>query len=209
MKTAPSRPRAQAPSSLGALTLLTLVLLPLSAMAHTQEGLQGGLVSGFLHPILGPDHLVAMVAVGLWGAQLGAPAIWMLPITFPAVMALGGLFGILGLPLPGVEVGVASSAIVLGALVALRVRPPLALAATLVGAFAIFHGYAHGAELPEAANPLAYGVGFVGSTGLLHLVGILLGLLVRWPAGERVVQACGALVALVGGYFLFASVGLW
>jgi urease accessory protein len=191
-----------------ALAALLTLLLPAAAWAHAQEGIAGGLASGFLHPILGPDHLVAMVAVGLWGAQLGAPAIWLLPITFPTVMALGGLLGIAGVPLPFIEVGVAGSAVVLGALVALAVRAPLPVAALVVASFAIFHGHAHGTELPGAANPLAYGVGFVTATGLLHLAGILLGTLMRWPAGVTVVRASGGLVACVGTYFLAAATGL-
>lgn len=188
--------------------LAPLTLLPGAAAAHTQVGLQGGLASGFMHPILGPDHLVAMVAVGLWGAQLRAPAIWLLPITFPALMAVGGLVGILGLPLPLVEAGVSLSAVVLGVLVALAVRLPLAAAVAIVAVFAIFHGYAHGAELPDAVNPLAYGVGFVVSTGLLHLAGILIGLTVHWPVGARVVQACGVAVAITGAWYLLGSSGV-
>lgn len=178
-----------------------------NAYAHAEVGVAGGLVSGFLHPIFGPDHLVAMVAVGLWGAQLGSPAIWLLPITFPIVMAMGALLGLAGFPLPGVEVGVAASALVLGAMVALALRPPFWIAAILVGIFAVFHGYAHGAELPEAANPLAYGVGFVVATGLLHLCGILLGLLVAWKSGAWVVRASGAGIASLGVYFLSVNLG--
>lgn len=178
------------------------------AIAHEQIGVAGGFVSGFTHPILGPDHLIAMVAVGLWGAQLGNPALWVLPITFPLVMALGGLLGVVGIPVPGVEIGVAASAIVLGAMVATYSRLPFGLAAILVAVFAVFHGHAHGTELPEAANPLAYGVGFVVATGLLHLSGIVIGLLVRWPIGERVVRVCGVLIAGLGGYFLFPHLGV-
>ena len=133
--------------------------------AHEQVGVAGGLFSGFLHPLTGLDHLVAMVAVGIWGAQLGAPAIWILPITFPLVMALGGVLGVLHVPLPMPEVAIALSALVLGAAVAARLRVPFAVAAVIVAVFAIFHGHAHGVELPTAANPLAYGVGFVVATG--------------------------------------------
>jgi urease accessory protein len=179
-----------------------------AVQAHSQEGLAGGFVSGVLHPVLGFDHLVAMVAVGLWGAQLGRPAVWALPITFPSVMALGGLLGVLRVPLPMVEVGVAGSAVALGVLVATCTRPGLGIAGALVAIFAIFHGHAHGAELPAAANPLAYGVGFVLATGLLHLAGILIGTLVHRPAGALFVRACGGGVALVGGWFLLAHTGL-
>jgi urease accessory protein len=180
-------------------------LAPGVALAHTGIGVIGGFQSGFTHPIFGFDHVVAMVAVGLWGAFLGQPAIWLLPVVFPVVMAFGGLAGVLGVPLPGVEMGIALSAVALGAMVALALRPPLWVAAVLVGAFAIFHGHAHGTELPEAANPLAYGVGFVIATGLLHLSGIALGLLSRWPAGLQAVRVGGGLIACVGLYFLAGS----
>lgn len=188
------------------LTLFVL-LYAAGASAHSETGVAGGLVSGLLHPILGFDHLVAMVAVGLWGAQLGKPAVWVLPITFPVVMAVGALAGVAGLPLPLVEVGIAGSALVLGAMVAFCLRPPFWAAAVLVGLFALFHGHAHGTELPSAVNPLAYGVGFVTSTGLLHLAGIAIGVLVRWPAGAKVVRACGVAVAVVGVVSLTLQLG--
>jgi len=177
------------------------------AFAHEQVGVSGGLISGLLHPLSGTDHLIAMVAVGIWGAQLGAPAIWVLPITFPLVMAFGGVLGVLRIPLPMPEVAVALSALVLGAAVASHLRVPFAVAAVVVGAFAIFHGHAHGAELPSAANPLAYGVGFVVATGLLHLCGIAIGTLSRWPAGERLIRGLGAVIAALGCYFLALSLG--
>src|SRR5512136_2618933 len=144
------------------------------AFAHTGS-MSGGFMGGFAHPLFGPDHVVAMVAVGLWGAFLGPPAIWLLPIVFPLVMAFGGVIGILGVPLPGVETAIALSAVVLGTMVALAARPPLWVAALIVGAFAIFHGHAHGAELPPGADVVAYSVGFVVATGLLHLTGIAIG----------------------------------
>jgi urease accessory protein len=181
------------------------VLAPEFALAHTGEGVGGGFVSGFTHPIFGFDHVVAMVAVGLWGAFLGQPAIWLLPVVFPVVMAFGGLAGVLGVPIPGVETGIALSALALGAMVALALRPQLWIAAILVGAFAIFHGHAHGTELPEAVSPLAYGVGFVIATGLLHVSGIALGLLARWPAGLRAVRVGGGLIACVGLFFLVGA----
>jgi urease accessory protein len=189
------------------LALALLIASTRAVLAHTGYDAALGLQSGFLHPLTGIDHLVAMVAVGLWGAQLGNPAIFLLPITFPLIMALGGVLGIAGLPLPATEVAIAVSGIALGLMVALRVRPPLALAMVLVGAFAIFHGYAHGRELPHAADPLAYGVGFVVATGLLHLCGILIGFMVRWPIGEQAVRACGLVIGGVGTYFLLAALG--
>lgn len=176
-----------------------------AALAHEASGAAGGFSSGFFHPLAGPDHLVAMVAVGLWGAFLGRPALWLLPVVFPLVMAAGGAAGVLGLPLPGVEVGIALSAIALGAAVAWGWRAPLALAAVIVAAFAVFHGHAHGTELPLAADPIAYSLGFVVSTGLLHLCGIAFGELTRWPWGSKAVRGLGALIALVGAVFLLRA----
>jgi len=176
------------------------------AMAHSGSGAAGGFAAGFVHPILGWDHVIAMVAVGLWGAFLGRPAIWVLPVVFPLVMAFGGVLGVVGVALPGVEIGIAISAIVLGAMVALAARLPLWVAAVIVGAFAIFHGHAHGAELPVAANPLAYSLGFVLATGLLHLAGIAFGLVVRWPAGKLVLRVGGAAIAAAGVAFLAGAV---
>lgn len=191
------------------IVLLALYLPASLALAHAEEGVAGGLVSGLLHPVYGLDHLIAMVAVGLWGAQLGAPAVWVLPITFPIVMALGGLLGVLGVPVPAIEFGISASALALGLAVALRLRPPLWLCAALVGAFAIFHGHAHGTELPASANPLAYGVGFVVSTGLLHLSGIAIGVLVHWPNGRKLVRALGAGIAAMGAYFFASAMGIF
>jgi urease accessory protein len=182
--------------------ILFLLLYAGVASAHQGSGVTGGFLSGFMHPVLGWDHVVAMVAVGLWGAFLGYPAIWVLPVTFPLVMAFGGVLGVLGIPMPAVETGIAVSAVVLGAMVAFAARPPLWTAALIVGVFAIFHGHAHGTELPAAANPLAYSLGFVIATGLLHISGITFGLLVRWPAGKVAVRAAGGLVALAGVGFL-------
>lgn len=170
--------------------------------AHEATGVAGGFISGFMHPVLGPDHVVAMVAVGLWGAILGSPAIWVLPVVFPLVMAFGGVLGVVGVPIPAVETGIAGSAIVLGAMVALMVRPPIWLAAVIVAVFAIFHGHAHGTELPNAVNPLSYSVGFVLSTGLMHLLGITLGLLLRWPVGKYIVRVLGVVISLLGVAFL-------
>lgn len=186
--------------------LVCLSLPAAAAFAHAQTGVAGGLLSGLLHPVVGIDHLVAMVAVGLWGAILGSPAVWVLPVTFPLVMAIGALFGLADVGLPGVEVAIALSALALGAAVLTKSRPPLWAAACLVGLFAIFHGHAHGTEVPEATNPLAYGVGFVLATGLLHLSGILIGLLVRWPSGLVAVRGCGAIIAAVGAWFLAGAV---
>jgi urease accessory protein len=186
---------------------LAALALTQPAFAHEQVGVAGGLASGLLHPLTGMDHLIAMVAVGIWGAQLGAPAIWVLPITFPVVMAFGGVLGVLRIALPVPEAVIALSALVLGAAVAMRLRLPFAAAAVVVAVFAVFHGHAHGAELPSSANPLAYGVGFVVATGLLHLCGIMIGTLTRWPVGERLIQGLGVVIAALGCYFLAQSFG--
>lgn len=183
-------------------TLIALLGISPWVGAHESGGVAGGFYSGLLHPVLGWDHVVAMVAVGLWGAFLGSPAIWVLPVVFPLVMAFGGALGVVGVPLPAVETGIAASAVVLGLMVAAAARPPLWVAALIVAVFAVFHGHAHGTELPDAASPLAYSLGFVVATGLLHLCGIAFGLLVRWPAGRIAVRTGGGLIALAGVGFL-------
>lgn len=189
--------------------LAVLVLcISLPACAHTDAPSMGGsFLAGFGHPFFGWDHVTAMVAVGLWGAFLGRPAIWVLPIVFPLVMAFGGFLGLVAVPLPGIEVGIALSAIVLGVMVAAAARPPLWVAAAIVGGFAIFHGHAHGTELPRAADPLLYSLGFVMATGLMHAAGIAFGALAHWPAGRWAVRAGGGLISLAGlGFFVAA---LW
>ena len=183
--------------------LVLLFLLPaLPALAHSDHGQAGGFLAGLLHPVGGLDHVLAMVAVGLWGAQLGSPALWVLPVAFPMVMALGGFLALIGIPLPGVELGIALSAVVLGAAVLGALRPPLLAAAVIVALFAIFHGHAHGVELPAGADGLAYSIGFVVSTGLLHAAGIVMGLLQRLPHGQQAIRGMGAAIGLGGVYFL-------
>lgn len=197
-----SLPRRLSPLPPALVALVVAVLAPLAAWAHADPHPGGGFVAGFLHPISGLDHVVAMVAVGLWGAVLGPPALWLLPLAFPPVMALGGLLALLGVPLPGVEVGIALSGVVMGLMVLFELRPPLWLAALIVAGFAVFHGHAHGAEVPAGAHALLYSLAFVIATGLLHLVGILLGEARRWPGGRALVRGAGAGVALVGLWFL-------
>ena len=184
---------------------VALLALPAVAWAHQEAGQAAGFLAGFLHPASGLDHVLAMVAVGLWGAVLGPPAIWLLPVAFPLVMAVGALMGLLGLALPGVEVGIALSALALGAMVAAEVRPAPWLAALVVAGFAVFHGHAHGRELPEGASALLYSFGFVAATGLLHAAGIGVGAVHRWPAGRLAVRAAGAGVALAGVFFLWRA----
>ena len=187
------------------LVVLWIAFYTTPVFAHTRGGEAAGLMSGLEHPISGLDHVLAMVAVGLWGAQLGPPALWLLPVTFPMVMAFGGTMGLMGIKLPGIEVGIALSAIALGFMVLREARPNLWLAAILVGFFAIFHGHAHGSELPPGANGILYSIGFVVATGLLHATGILIGTVHRWPYGRIALRAAGAVVMAGGCYFLYEA----
>jgi urease accessory protein len=176
------------------------------ANAHIVGGEAIGFLSGLQHPVSGLDHIIAMMSVGLWGAQLGAPAIWLLPLTFPLIMAVGGFLGLIGLPLPGPEIAVAFSGVMLGAVVLVELRPPLFCAAMLVGVFGLYHGYAHGAELPSGESGLLYSLGFVIATGCLHLTGITIGLIHRWAWGARVLQLVGGGVLVIGLCFLWAAI---
>jgi urease accessory protein len=194
---------AQVASGLTVFVLLVSSTRP--AFAHAQKGEAAGFLTGFFHPISGLDHVLAMVAVGLWGAQLGAPAIWLLPVAFPMVMAVGGMLGLWGVPLPGIEYGIAASAIVLGVAVMTEARPPLAVAATLVGFFAVFHGHAHGTELPPRQSALLYSMGFVIATGCLHAAGIGIGTVHRWSWGQSLIRVAGAVVALGGIFFMWKA----
>jgi urease accessory protein len=182
-----------------------LLLLPVNAFAHVKGGEAIGFMSGLEHPISGLDHVLAMIAVGLWGAQLGAPAMWLLPVTFPMVMAFGGMLGLMGVKLPGIEIGIAVSAIALGFAVFREVQPKLWVAAVIVGFFAVFHGHAHGTELPPGANGLLYSIGFVIATGSLHATGIAIGLIHRWSAGRVALRAAGVCVAVAGVMFLWRA----
>ncbi len=192
-------------TAIRACLLFCLLVVPGWALAHQVTDMGSGFLSGFMHPMLGLDHVLAMVAVGIWGAQLGKPAVWALPVNFPLVMAFGGVLGVAGVPMPGVEVGIALSALVLGVLVALQARIGLSVAMVVVGLFGLFHGHAHGAEIPGAVNPGTFALGFVVGTGLLHTVGILLGLLRSVRGGAQVLQAGGGGIALGGIYYLLSQ----
>ena len=183
-----------------------LVLAPGLAQAHAGTGLPGGFASGFAHPLGGLDHLLAMVCVGLWGAFLGRPLIYLLPTIFPALVVCGAVLAMIGLPLPPTEIGIALSVIVLGGCIGLAIRAPVWAASSIVAAFALFHGYAHGKELPSAADPVAYSAGFVLATGLLHLLGIGLGAFNQHPAGVIANRAVGGVVALTGVWFLTKAI---
>lgn len=172
------------------------------ACAHAGTGLAGGFDMGFAHPLTGFDHLLAMISVGLWGAVLGRPLIYALPVVFPLVMVLGAVAGMLAIPLPATELGIALSVVVLGTCIALSVRAPVWAAALIVSAFAIFHGYAHGRELPSAADPVGYSAGFVLATGLLHVFGIGVGFVNDRPRGAAVTRGIGGFIGAAGLWFL-------
>ena len=168
-----------------------------AALAHVGDHSHMSFTEGLLHPFTGFDHMLAMVAVGLWASQLGGRALWLLPLTFPAVMAIGAALGLSGVALPWVEVGIAGSVMVLGAVVALALRPALAISIPLIGAFALLHGYSHGIELPVGTSALSYGAGFIAATLVLHAVGIATGLIAgRLPVRFAARTAGGAIAAL-------------
>ncbi len=177
-----------------------LVLLPSVAFAHTGDH-SSGLAHGFVHPITGLDHILAMVMVGVFAWQLGGRAVWLVPATFVAVMAMGGALGLAGVEVPFIEIGIALSVVVLGAAVAFGVKAPVAAAMALVGLFAVFHGQAHGLEMPAGAGGFAYGLGFVAATALLHAAGIAIAFAFGRIAdrnGPTVTRAAGALVGVAG-----------
>ena len=185
--------------------VVSSVLAAQPAFAHVAGGETSGFLAGVRHPISGLDHVLAMVAVGLWGAQLGAPAIWILPVAFPLVMAMGGMLALVGVPLPGIEFGIAASAILLGVAVMLELRVPVVVASTLVSVFAIFHGHAHGTELPPGQSALLYSMGFVVGTGTLHALGIGIGTIHRFTWGRTLLRASGAAVAVGGVFFMWKA----
>jgi len=200
--------RRRLPITTGCIPFAMLLLASTtSAMGHT-GGSGGGFASGLAHPVGGADHVLAMIAVGLWGAQLGKPALWLLPITFPLMMACGAALGLIGFPVPGVELGIAVSAIALGLVVMLEARPPVAFALVMVAFFAVFHGHAHGTELPEGQSGLLYSIGFVIATGLLHGLGIGIGTVHRWKTGRIVLRLAGAAVLVGGLFFLGKGTGV-
>ena len=183
------------------LAVLALCLAPTAAVAHVGVGSTSGFVHGFMHPMSGLDHQLALILVGLFAYQLGGRALWLVPLTFVSVMALGGFLGIMGVPIPFVEVGIALSVVVLGAIVAIGVRAPLAVAMGAVGLFAIFHGHAHGSEMPLDASGLEYGVGFMLATAVLHAVGIGIGFLIGMSSktfGNNVYRIAGGLASVAG-----------
>lgn len=180
--------------------LLAGLLLPGVALAHTGAGDAHGFIHGFTHPIGGADHLLAMVAVGLWATQMGGRALWLVPSSFVLVMIMGGVVGFLNVPLPFIEQGILLSVLVLGVLIAGAFHFPLLYSALLVGIFAIFHGYAHGAEMPAESGTFVYVAGFALATALLHVSGIVPGLFIKSAKLQMLTRFAGGAVALSGVY---------
>jgi urease accessory protein len=184
--------------------LLTTLMVPSLAHAHVGVSETSGLLHGMGHPLSGLDHICAMVAVGLWAAQMGERSIWAVPLTFITVMALGGILGMMGTNLPLVETGIVISVLTLGVLIAASVRLPLVASIIIVGLFAICHGHAHGAEMPETASGLAYAAGFIIATAFLHACGIGLGIAIQRLVSPKIVRCAGTAILLCGGYLLLS-----
>jgi urease accessory protein len=183
------------------LALLALCLVPTAAFAHVGVGSTSGFMHGFIHPLSGLDHQLAMILVGIFAYRLGGRALWLVPLTFVTVMAFGGFLGVMGVPVPFVEVGIALSVIVLGAIVAFGLKASVAVATGVVGLFAIFHGHAHGSEMPLDASGFEYGIGFMMATALLHAVGIGIGVLIGISSktlGNNVYRVAGGLASVAG-----------
>jgi urease accessory protein len=182
----------------GAFFILATAGFSSAALAHVGDHSHMGFAEGLLHPFSGLDHVLAMVAVGLWASQLGGRALWVLPLTFSVVMAAGAALGMSGVVLPGVEVGIAGSVMVLGAAVALALRPSLAVSIPLIGAFALLHGYSHGVELPASVSAVSYGTGFIAATLALHAIGIAIGVSAGRISGRFATRTAGGAIACVG-----------
>jgi urease accessory protein len=186
------------------LSLAALALAP-TAYAHVGVGQTTGFARGFMHPLSGLDHVLAMVAVGLWAGQRSGRARWLIPVTFVTIMALGGIAGTMGIAVPFVEQGIALSVLVLGVLVAAAVRWPLPVSMLVVGVFALFHGHSHGAEMAASVSGLEYGSGFVLATALLHAIGVGAGTLVRGFDRDILARLLGGAIAASGVYLLLAA----
>jgi len=185
--------------------MLLLLSLPNVVFAHTGIGSSSGFWNGVVHPITGLDHICAMVGVGLWAAQRGGRSLWLVPLAFIVVMAVGGLLGMLAISVPLVERGIIASVLIMGILIAAAVRLPLLLSVLIVGLFALFHGHAHGAEMPQTASGVLYGIGFLATTALLHMSGIAAGLLARQSASTWLLRYAGAAIVLCGLYLTLAG----
>jgi len=182
-----------------------LAILPTAAVAHEGSSLPyGSFLAGLTHPVLGLDHFLAMVSVGIVSAQIGGRAIWTVPATFVAVMAVGGVLGWLDIGLSAIETGIALSVLGLGLAIAADKRLPISLAMSAVGFFAIFHGYAHGTEMPSVARASTYAAGFLTGTTVLHIAGVLIGdISQHYARGKILLRVAGAGIAAAGASFLF------
>jgi urease accessory protein len=191
------------------LLLLPVLLAPVSAFGHEGSSLPyGSFIAGLAHPVLGIDHFLAMVSVGILSAQIGGRAIWTVPTTFVSVMAIGGLLGWLNVGLTSIELGISFSVLILGIAIAADRKLPVLVAMGAVGIFAIFHGYAHGAEMPTVANALTYGLGFMTGTALLHVAGLVVGdISQHYARGKILLRVAGAAIAGVGTWFLVGLAG--
>lgn len=190
----------------GAILLALLVsLIPQVAYAHDGSNVPfGGFLSGLIHPVLGYDHLLAMLSVGILSAQIGGRAIWTVPTTFVGVMAVGGALGLIDIGLNGIEFGIAASLVMLGSIIAAERNIPVRLAMLGVGFFAIFHGYAHGSEMPTTAEPVLYALGFLTGTALIHIAGVVIGDIAKhYERGKIILRIGGGLIALIGFLFIF------
>ena len=185
-------------ASLTALAVIATASFSTAALAHVGDHSHMGFIEGLLHPFSGIDHVLAMVAVGLWASQLGGRALWLLPLTFPVVMAAGAALGFGGVALLWVEIGITASVLVLGAVVALTLRPTLAVSLPLIGLFAALHGYGHGVELPASASALTYAAGFVAATLVLHAIGIAIGFAANRLPVRFAARTAGGAIACVG-----------
>ena len=188
--------------------VLAALLTASVANAHEANSLPfGSFLAGLTHPVLGPDHFLAMVSVGILSAQLGGRAIWTVPATFVGVMAVGGALGIADIGLTAIELGIALSVLVLGAAIAAERRIPVLLAMAAVGVFAVFHGYAHGAEMPTVAEPVRYAAGFLIGTAALHVLGLLIGDITQhYERGKVGLRVAGGVIAACGLWFVTASI---
>lgn len=180
-----------------------LILLSAPASAHLLGMHGAGFEAGIAHPFTGLDHLLAMLAVGMWAVQQGGRALWRIPLAFVAMMTLGGMLALAGMQLPMVETGIATSLLVLGLLIVFSARLPVAAGMALAGIFALFHGHAHGTEIPLAASPVAYALGFVLATAALHGIGIVLGKYMKHGA-LPLMQLSGAAVAATGVWLVLS-----
>jgi urease accessory protein len=186
-------------------TVLATALTVSPALAHTGVGETNGFAHGFIHPASGIDHVLAMVAVGIFAAHLGGRALWLVPLAFVSMMAAGGALGMAGVEVPHVEIGIGLSVVALGIAIAFRLSLPVVAAMAFVGVFAIFHGHVHGFEMPDTTSGVAYGAGFMVATALLQVVGIGLGLAIGTlgqTREHRVAQVGGGLMAIAGAGIL-------